>query len=116
MKNITFVFVFLLGAISINAQSIEGLWNTGKENTIVKIKKVDNLYEGAIYSSDNSNAPIGKLIVKDIEKKEGTYIGKIYVDKKRKWYNAEFIRTGNKLKVTVSSGLMDKTVDWKLAS
>ncbi len=116
MKNITFVFVFLLGAISINAQSIEGLWNTGKENTIVKIKKVDNLYEGAIYASDNSSAPIGKLIVKDIEKKEDTYKGKIYVDKKKKWYNAAFIRTGNNLKVTVSSGFMDKTVDWKLAN
>lgn len=116
MKSITFVFVFLLGAIAINAQSIEGLWNTGKENTIVKIKKVDNLYEGAIYSSDNSNAPIGKLIVKDIEKKEGTYIGKIYVDKKKKWYNAAFIRTGNKIAITVSAGLTEKTVEWKLVN
>jgi uncharacterized protein (DUF2147 family) len=116
MKKITSVLVFLLGAIAINAQSVEGLWNTGKENTIIKIKKVDNLYDGTINSSDNSNAPIGKLIVKDVEKKGGTYKGQIYVDNKKKWYNAEFIRTGNKLKVTVYSGLMNKTVEWKLVN
>jgi len=112
MKKTTLLFVFLLGAISISAQSIEGLWNTGKENTIIKITKVNNLHEGAIYSSANSNAPIGTPILKDIVKKADTYKGKIYVVKKKKWYNAEFIRTGNKLSVTVFSGFAKKTVEW----
>lgn len=115
MKKISAFFVLLFGAISLNAQSIEGYWNTGKENTIISIKKVNSDYEGTIHSSDNPKAQIGKVLVKDLVKSGDTYIGKIYVIDKMEWYNAEFEPKNEKLDITVSSVLGKKKIEWKKA-
>lgn len=116
MKKIAALFVLLFVAISMNAQSIEGLWNTGKENTIINIKKVNRNYEGIIHDSDNPNAQIGKVLIKDIVKSGDSYTGKIYVIDKREWYNAEFEPKNEKLGITVSSGFGKKKIEWKKAS
>ncbi|MBK8490815.1 MAG: DUF2147 domain-containing protein [Saprospirales bacterium] len=114
MKVTAVLFMLLFGAISLNAQSIEGLWNTGKENTIINIKKVNSNYEGTIHDSDNSNAQIGKVLVKDIEKSgEDTYKGKLYVIDKGEWYNAEFKPKNEKLAITVSSGFEKRRLNGK---
>ncbi|MDT0620387.1 hypothetical protein [Croceitalea vernalis] len=113
MKNIATIFFLLFGIITMNAQSLEGLWNTGKENTTVKIKKTGDLFEGLLDSSDNKEAPIGKLLIKDIKKSDDFYEGKIYVVKKKKWYNAKFEPKNNVLIITIYSGWMKKTVEWE---
>ena len=115
MKVTAVLFMLLFGAISLNAQSIEGFWNTGKENTIINIKKVNSNYEGTIYDSDNSNAQIGKVLVKDIVKNGDTYKGKLFVIDKGEWYNAEFEPKNEKLVITVSSGFGKKEIEWKKA-
>ena len=115
MKNLSTLFALLFGVISMNAQSIEGLWNTGKENTIINIKKVNSNFEGIIDDSDNPNAQIGKVLVKDIVKSGNTYKGKIYVLDKKEWYNAEFEPKNERLLITVSSGFGKKKIEWKKA-
>lgn len=115
MKNLAILLALLFGAISMNAQSIEGLWNTGKENTIINIKKVNSKYEGTIHASDNSNAQIGKVLVKDIVKSGDIYKGKIYVQERGEWYNAEFKPENEQLVITVSSGFGKKVIEWRKA-
>jgi len=92
------------------SQSIEGVWNTGKENTTIEIKNG----EGKIYSSDNQKATKGKLMIKEIQKTNNTYKGKLYIIKKKRWVDAEFIPNGNSLNVTVSAGWRSKTLKWNL--
>lgn len=115
MKNLSVLFVLIFTSISLNAQSIEGLWNTGKENTVVKIEKVNNTYDGTIYASDNFNAKIGNILVKDILKSGDSYKGKIYVIDRGEWYNAEFKPKKEQLVITVSSGFGKKVIEWDKA-
>jgi len=116
MRLIILLAVTLMGTMSIKAQEIQALWNTGKQNTIVNMIAVENYFEGKIHSSDNSQAPIGKIIVKDLtEISNSIYKGKIYVAKKKKWYNAKFVPKDNELIITVSAGFIKKTITWKKA-
>lgn len=116
MKPLSILLFVLFSTLSINAQSsIEGIWNTGKENTKIKIKKNNNEIEGVILSSDNAKAPIGKLMIKEVIEKNAVFRGKLDVIKKGKWVDAVFNRKGDTLNITVSSGWMSKTIQWDLA-
>jgi uncharacterized protein (DUF2147 family) len=114
MKHITILFLLILCTAFAKAQSIEGLWNTGKENTIIKIQKADQQFAGIIHSSDNSNAPIGTPLMKDMVEKGDYYKGKIYVIRMKKWFDAEFRRSGETMLVKVYTGIKTNTVEWKL--
>ena len=111
MKTFIIFLGLLLSSFSINAQQgIEGLWDTGQENT--KIQIISTV--GKIYSSDNEKATVGKLIVKELKKINNTYKGKLYLIKRNRWVDAEFVRNGNFLNVTISAGLQSKSLKWKL--
>lgn len=115
MKILLVLFSILFLSVSIYAQkSIEGIWDTGMENTKIEIKAADSKIEGKIYASDNSKAPKGKLMVKDVSKNNQVYKGKLYIIKKDRWVDAVFVRTGDKLIVTISAGFQKKTVEWEL--
>jgi uncharacterized protein (DUF2147 family) len=105
--------VFLAFATLAKAQSLEGLWNTGMENTIVKIKKTDNAYVGEVESSDNPQAAAGKIILKNIKKSDENYEGEIFVMKKQDWFNAKLDPKIDELVITVSAGIFKKIVKWK---
>ena len=81
MKNLRNVFVLLIISLfSLNsfAQSeVSGDWVVGKKNTVVKIEQDNGIYIGKIVSSDNSNAEIGKLMVKELKQTKGTWKGKV---------------------------------------
>ena len=103
----------LISSLSMSAQqSIAGTWNTGKENTKIEITEVDGLYQGKIISSDNEQAKIGKLLLKDIKSVRKGYKGKLFAAKKGEWMDAELKEKDNKLSITVSAGFMSKTVEW----
>ena len=103
----------LISSLSMSAQqSIAGIWNTGKENTKIEITEVDGLYQGKIISSDNEQAKIGKLLLKDIKSVRKGYKGKLFAAKKGEWMDAELKEKDNKLSITVSAGFMSKTVEW----
>ena len=117
MKTIVLLTVILLGSFPLYAQeSIKGLWNTGQENTVIEITHTDNTIEGKIASSDNIEAPIGQLIVKDISLKNNVYKGKLFSIKRRKWLNATFKNEGEQLVIKVSAGLRKRTVKWDKAN
>ncbi len=103
----------LVSVLTIHAQtSITGIWDMGQENTKIEIKGDQGVYEGRLASSDNSNAKIGNLILKDVKSVGGTWKGKLYSVKKNKWFDAVLKAEGNQLLVTVSSGWTSKTLKW----
>ena len=114
MKQLSIILFILFSTLSINAQQpIEGIWNTGKENTKIEIKKSNNEIEGTILSSDNVKAPVGKLMIQEVVEKNGVFKGKLYAIKKGKWVDAEFTPKENSLEITIKVGFMSKTINWK---
>lgn len=68
MKLLIISYSFILAYFVPNkALSLEGVWNTNKDKTKIEIKSSPNGIEGRIIESQNKNAPIGKLIVRDIK-------------------------------------------------
>lgn len=113
MKELTVVFFMMFVANFMHAQqSIEGIWDTGKENTKIELKKVEGEYIGTIVSSDNKKAKEGTKLIKDVQSENGEWKGKLFVAKKKKWKDATFVSKGDELEITVSSGWMSKTVEW----
>jgi hypothetical protein len=111
MKTFTLFLALFLTSISINAQqSVEGLWNSGQDNTQIEIISTT----GKIYSSDNDKATVGKLIIKELKKTENTYKGKLHLIRRNRWVDAVFVRNGNFLNVTISAGWQSKTLKWQL--
>jgi hypothetical protein len=111
MKTFTLFLALFLTSISINAQqSVEGLWNSGQDNTQIEIISTT----GKIYSSDNDKATVGKLIIKELKKTENTYKGKLHLIRRNRWVDAVFVRNGNYLNVTISAGWQSKTLKWQL--
>lgn len=110
------LFTLILFAVSssIFAQAdIIGSWDTGEENGVIEILNNDNNIIGKIKSSDNSKAPIGKLILKDLTKDGDTWEGKIFAVKKGEWYDAVFEVKDDQLLIEVSVGIFSKTIEWK---
>ena len=108
-------FCILFSALTINAQSIAGVWNTGQDNTKIEITENNGVYSGKVISSDNDQVKIGKQFVKDVKSVGGKWKGKIYSPKKDNWYNATIEAKGEQLLVTVKSGMMSKTIAWQKA-
>lgn len=108
------IMCFLLATtVTMNAQqSIVGIWNTGKENTKIEIAEVDGLYQGKIISSENKEAPVGKLLLKDVKAVRKGYKGKLFAAKKGEWMDADIKEKNGELSITVSAGFMSKTLEW----
>lgn len=106
-------FCFLFSVMAMNAQhSLTGVWDTGQDNTKVKITESNNIFAGTIISSDRSDARIGKLLIKDLKQQNGIWKGKVYAAKKGKWYDATVKEKGNALLISVKVGLVSKTLEW----
>lgn len=116
MHKIAVLLIVLFTSLSTSAQSsIEGIWDTGKDQTKIEIKGTDDEILGIIYSSDNAKADLGKLIIKDLKEIKGVYKGKLYVAKKDRWVDATFSSTRETLFITVSAGFRKKTIAWERA-
>lgn len=106
----------VLMTMAMNAQSpIAGTWNTGQKNTKIEIVESGDVYVGKIASSDNSDAKIGKTLIKDIAYTDGEWKGQIYLLKREEWAEATFTPKGDILEITVGSGFMSKTIEWTKA-
>lgn len=105
--------MLLIMSISVNAQeAIQGLWQTGRENTKIEISQNNDEWIGKIKSSDNEKVTIGKVILKDLKKQNEKWIGKLFVVKKQKWYDVEITPNKTKLDLTVSAGFFENKVQW----
>lgn len=110
---ILFLGLLLMSVSNYAQQTLDGVWNTGMENTTIEIKNG----EGQIYSFENQKVTKGKLMIKEINKTNktnNTYKGKLYIIKKNRWVDAEFVPNGNSLTVTISSGWRSKSLKWNL--
>lgn len=113
MKKLSVLFCAVLCVIASNAQSsIEGIWNTGKENTKIEIAAVNGVYQGKIVSSDNAKAKSGAQLLKEIQLVDGKWQGKLFAAKKKKWMDAVLVEKDNQLLITVKAGLMSRTIKW----
>lgn len=112
MRNIIVVALLFFGVNSVFAQSIMGLWDTGKENTIIEINNVQGEYLGVIKSSSNNKVTIGKVIIKDLKKQNDKWAGKLFVFKKQRWYDVQITPRGTKLELKVYSGFLEKKFYW----
>jgi len=104
MKNLRNVFALvvirLFSFTSFAQSNVAGNWIVGEKNTVIKIKKDSESHSGKIISSDNPEAKIGRLMVKDLKQgKKGNWAGKVYSPKREEWYDAEFTPKGNILEV-----------------
>lgn len=102
-----FSTLFLFGQ-----QSLEGSWNLGKENTIIEISNVNDVYEAKIVASDNEKVKIGTPFLKDVTLVDGAWKGQLYNLKKGKWYDVVLQPSGDKILATVSSGFRSTTLEW----
>lgn len=94
-------------------QSLEGLWKTGKEETIIEISFSSEQLIGKIKSSNNEEAEMGKIILKALRSEGSKWVGKIYAVKRKKWYNVEIISKEEVLELKISFGLMTRSLQWK---
>lgn len=107
------IIIVFFSTLSIQAQqSIAGLWNTGKDNTTIEIVEVNDVYQGTVVSSDNTKAPIGKVLLKDIQLIDGKWQGKLFAAKKGEWMDATLKEVENELAITVKAGMFRKTIEW----
>jgi len=114
MKKYVLAMIFFLFGTAIFAQNdLTGTWNTGEENTIVKIFEKEGKYFGEIVSSDNSKVKIGKQIIKNLELDDDEWEGELFSAKKQEWYDAEFKPGADKMGITVKVGFFSKTVEWE---
>jgi uncharacterized protein (DUF2147 family) len=114
MRNLFLAAVLcLIGSAGFAQSDITGEWHTGMDNTIVLIEKQNDVYSGKIISSDNENVKADTVILKNVKSiKDNKLEGELFSLRKGKWYDAEIINSDNKLTITISAGLLNKSVEW----
>lgn len=105
------VLIFSIGNYA--QETIVGKWNLGKHNAIVEIYKTDKGWEGKVISSDKDKIEKGKIMLKEIVKKDDYWKGKLYVPPIGSWLKATLKPKGEIMEVTASNWLMKKTKEWK---
>jgi uncharacterized protein (DUF2147 family) len=114
MKVLTTLFLLMFSIVYTSAQqSLEGLWKTGKEETIIEIYFSNEQLIGKIKFSNNKEVDVGKIILKDLRSEENKWVGKIYAIKRKEWYSVEIISKEEVLELKISSGLISKSLQWK---
>jgi uncharacterized protein (DUF2147 family) len=116
MKNLmTGLLVLIASPLYSQTQPlISGTWDTGRENTKVEISEGESgVLSGIIRSSDNSKVETGLIMLKNLEKLDGTWKGKIYSLKRKEWFDVEIKLNGDQLMLEVSNRLFTRSIEWK---
>ena len=113
MKVLTSLFLLMFSIVYTSVQPLEGLWKTGKEETIIEISFSSEQLIGKIKSFNNEEAEMGKIILKGLRSEGNKWVGKIYAVKRKKWYNVEIISKEEVLELKISFGLMSRSLQWK---
>lgn len=117
MKVLTTFFLLMFSIVYTSAQqSLEGLWKTGNEETLIEISYSNEQLIGKIKSSNNEQAEIGKIILKDLQSEGNKWVGKIYAIKRKEWYSVKIVPQKEKLDLKIGTGLFSKTLEWKRKS
>ena len=99
--------------VSLSAQNtIEGTWNTGRDNTLIETYEKDGEWFGKVISSENSKAKIGNDILRNITVSDGEWKGKLFMAKRNRLVDAIVEPSDEKLKIIISGGGMKRTLTW----
>jgi len=113
MRITGFILLMILSSTSIFAQqSLNGVWQTGVDNTKVETYQKNGAWFGKIISSDNSKAKTGTDILRNFKKNGDSWEGQLYAIKKDKLVNAVIKPTESKLLIKVSVGFFTKNLEW----
>jgi hypothetical protein len=94
-------------------KTIVGTWITMEDNTKIQIEEEKGMLIGKIKSSDNPNAQVGKLILKDLVKSGNTWTGKIFAVKRKEWIDVEITSDNNSLNLKIQYGIVTRNLIWK---
>jgi hypothetical protein len=113
MRIAGFILLMMLSSTSLFAQqSLDGVWQTGVDNTKIETYRKDGAWFGKIISSDNPRAKTGTDILRNFKKNGDLWEGQLYAIKKDKLVNAIITPTENKLLIKVSVGFFTKNLEW----
>ena len=111
------ILIIVLSIFSIiqnsSDKTIVGTWNTLEDNTKIQIVEEKGVLIGKIKSSDNPNAQVGKLILKDLVKSGHSWTGKIFAVKRKAWLDVEITSDNNSLNLKIQYGIVHKNLIWK---
>lgn len=94
------------------AEPLSGVWNTGEDNTRVETYQKEGAWFGKIISSDNSDAKVGSDVMLGFTETNGVWTGKMFAPKRDKTVDATIQPAADELTITVSLGIMSKTLTW----
>jgi hypothetical protein len=115
MKIFCFILLMLASAACVFAQqSLEGVWQTGEDNTKIETYQKDGEWFGKIISTDNpkAKAKIGTDILRNFKKNGDFWEGKLYSLKKKKLVDAVITPGKNKLIIEATVGFFTKEIEW----
>ncbi len=113
MKVISLILITLCSTSVIAQSDLEGIWETGQENTKIEIAELNGQLTGKIKSSDNQKATIGKVILKDLKKDGSNWTGRLYAARRGEWYDVEITPNQRILELEIRAGIFSKSVVWK---
>ncbi len=113
MKRLFVATLLSFFVVNLSAQDyLPGIWKTDKDNTLVRIEKQGDVFEGKVISSDDENIKPGTVMLKDVKSKKEKLEGKIYVPARDTWLEGTFEVSGDKLKITAKIAFISKSVVW----
>ena len=115
MKNTILIAIIVLVVSGFESKkpTIEGKWNTGVENTIIRIYKTHTGWEGRTVSTDREGVKTNQLVLRGITEKDDQWEGEFYIPKLGVWLDATLVPAEDEMKVTAHTWLMSKTKEWK---
>tara|TARA_Y100000385_G_scaffold289741_1_gene360177 strand:- start:1303 stop:1662 length:360 start_codon:yes stop_codon:yes gene_type:complete len=117
MKKVISLILSLGIFVSISAQNtIEGTWNTGRDNTLIETYQKNGEWFGKVISSDNPKAEIGNDVLRNITESGGEWKGKLFMAKRGRLVDAIVEPSDDKLEITISGGGMKRTLTWSRKS
>jgi hypothetical protein len=112
MKYLSFILI-LISYPALSQSDLNGMWETGQENSIIEIIEVNGNYTGILKSTDNDKAEIGRIMLRDLEQQGAVWSGQIFAAKRKKWLDVEITPGDNILELEIDAGIRSKSVKWK---
>ena len=111
IKSISLILV--LAAFIFAQNSVTGIWQAKKNNAKIEISDHNGKLQGKLKSTDNKEAIIGTVLIKNLKKVDGLWKGQIFSLERESWYDVELKLKGDVLELVVSVAFLSKTLEWK---
>ncbi len=113
MRNISLITILLCSLQAFSQSELLGTWDTGDENTKIQISEANGELTGVLKSTDNEQAKIGRVILRDLQQQGTKWTGQIWAARRQKWFDVEITSSENLLELEIDAGFRSKTVEWK---